>query len=303
MDIYCRNSGNGKSSSNLPMQIFLHKNGQQLGPFSEAKVAEMLKAGQVGATDPAWSEGMEKWTPLSTFPQFQSAACGLPPLPVSAPALPPLRKTEPLSTWSLVLGILSIVGCTFLAGIPAVICGHISLGRIKREPSLDGRGIAIAGLITGYISVLVLPFVIAVLAALALPAFINAKEKAKEAQMLSNMRQIEFVIQQAEADGVANTNPKLGFPADAKYTSAAEVKNMLVENNYLTAEDLNRLQFDRVSIGNVSVSDPPNTILLRAKSENGRSTITFLKDGSGQIERPGQPPFGQPPPRSPAFLE
>lgn len=285
------------------MQIFIHKNGQQLGPFPEAKIAEMLKAGQAAPTDPAWSEGMEKWQPLSTFAQFESCTAGPPPLPASAPALPTLRKTEPLSTWSLVLGILSLVGCSFLAGIPAVICGHVCLGRIKRDPSLDGRGTAIAGLITGYISVLVLPFVIAVLAALALPAVINAKEKAKEAQMLSNMRQIQFVMQQAEADGVANTNPKLGFPADAKYTSAAEVKNMLVENNYLTAEDLNRLQFDRVSIGNVSVSDPPDTILLQAKTENGRSTITFLKDGSGKIERPGRPPFGQPPPRSPAFLE
>lgn len=285
------------------MQIFIHKNGQQLGPFPEAKVAEMLKTGQVAPTDPAWSEGMEKWSPLSTFPQFQSAAGSPPPLPASTPAQPALSKTEPLSTWSLVLGILSLVGCSFLAGIPAVICGHVSLGRIKRDPSLDGKGTAIAGLITGYISVLVLPFVIAVLAALALPAVINAKEKAKEARMLSNMRQIALVMQQAEADGVADANRRLGFPADAKYTSAGEVKSMLVENKYLTDEDLKHLQFDRISIGNVSVSDPPDTILLQAKSEDGRSTITFLKDGSGKIVRPGQPPFGQPPPRSPAFLE
>ncbi len=285
------------------MQIFIHKNGQQLGPFPEAKVAEMLNAGQAAPTDPAWSEGMEKWQPLSTFAQFESGAAEPPPIPVSAPALPALRKTEPLSTWALVLGILSLVGCSFLAGIPAVICGHVGLGRIKRDPSLDGRGGAIAGLITGYISVLVLPFVIAVLAALALPAVINAKEKAKEALMLSNMRQIQLVMQQAEADGVADANRRLGFPADAKYTSAAEVKNMLIENKYLTEEELSRLQFDRISIGNVSVSDPPDTILLQAKSENGRATVTFLKDGSGKIERRGQPPFGQPPPRSPAFLE
>ncbi len=285
------------------MQIYLQKNGQQLGPFPDAKVAEMLQAGQAAPTDPAWTEGMEKWKPLSTFAQFESAVSGPPPLPASAPALPALRKTEPLSTWSLVLGILSLVGCSFLAGIPAVICGHVGLGRIKRDPSLDGRGTAIAGLITGYISVLVLPFVIAVLAALALPAVINAKEKAKEALMLSNMRQIQLVMQQAEADGVADANRRLGFPADAKYTSAAEVKNMLIENKYLTEEELSRLQFDRISIGNVSVSDPPDTILLQAKSENGRATVTFLKDGSGKIERRGQPPFGQPPPRSPAFLE
>jgi type II secretory pathway pseudopilin PulG len=286
------------------MQIFIHKNGQQLGPFPEAKVAEMLKDGQAAPTDPAWSEGMETWRPLSTFAQFRSATGVPPPVPEPAPAPPALRKTEPLSIWSLVLGILSIVGCAFggfLSAIPAVICGHIGLSRIKRDPSLDGKGMAITGLITGYFGLLV--FIPAILFAIALPALINAKVKAKEVQMLSNMRQIQAAMQQAEADGGSTANPKLGLPADAKFTSAAEVKNMLVENNYLTPEDLNRLQFDRILIGNVSVSDPPNTILLQAKSENGKSTITFLKDGSGKIVRSGQPPFGQSPLRSPAFLE
>lgn len=284
------------------MQIFINKMGNQLGPFSESQAAEMLKSGQVAGTDLAWSEGMETWKPLSSFMQFQSQAGGPPALPGQPPVLPSLRRTEPLSIWSLVLGIISLVGCGFLAGIPAVICGHIGLGRIKRDPALDGKGMAMTGLITGYISLLLVP-IFAVLAALALPAIIGAKEKAKEAQMLSVMRQIQLVMQQAAMDGEANANPKLGLPADAKYTSAAEVKNMLVENHYLSAEDLNHLHFDRISIGNVSVSDPPSTILLQAKSENGKSTITFLKDGSGKIVRSGQPPFGQPPPRSPAFLK
>lgn len=285
------------------MQIFIHKNGQQLGPFPEAKVAEMLKDGQAAPTDPAWSEGMEKWKPLSTFTQFRSATGVPPPVPESAPAPPALRKTEPLSIWSLVLGILSIVGCAFggfLSAIPAVICGHIGLSRIKRDPSLDGKGMAIAGLITGYLGLLV--FIPAILLGIALPALINAKEKAKSVQMLSNMRQIQVAMQQAAADGESTANPKLGLPADAKFTSAAEVKNMLAGNNYLTAEDLNRLQFDRISIGNVAASDSPDTVLLQARSDNGKSTISVLKDGSGRIERAGQPAIGQPPPRSPAFL-
>jgi general secretion pathway protein G len=36
--------------------------------------------------------------------------------------------------------------------LPAVICGHLSLSKIKKAPeTLGGRGLAIAGLITGYI--------------------------------------------------------------------------------------------------------------------------------------------------------
>ena len=271
------------------MQIFINKNGNQLGPFPESEVTGMLKSGQVAGTDLAWSEGMETWKPLSSFTQFQSQAGGPPALP----ALPSQRRTEPFSIWSLALGILSLVGCSLLAGIPAVICGHVGLGRINRDPSLDGKGIAVAGLITGYIGVLVLPFIIGILAALALPAIVTAKERAKEAQMLSNMRQIHVAIQMAESGG----------KSAGKFASKADLKKMLVENGYINANDLARLQFDKISIGNVVADDPPDTILLQAKSENGRSTITFLKDGSGIIKQTAQQPYGRPPPRSPAFLE
>jgi len=275
------------------MQIFINKNGQQLGPFSESQVAEMLKSGQAAGTDLAWSEGMETWKPLSSFVQLQLGLGGPPALPGQAPVLPPRRKTEPLSIWSLVLGVLSIAGCSLFAGIPAVICGHVGLGRIKRDPSLDGRGIAVAGLITGYISVLVLPFIVGIMAALALPAVVTAKAKAKDIQMLRTMRSIHLAMMQAEMDGKSS----------GKFASKADVKKTLVENSFLKAGDFERLQFDKISIGNVSAEDPPDTILLQAKSENGRSSIVVLKDGSGRIERVGQLSFGRPPPRTPAFLE
>ena len=276
------------------MQIFINKNGNQLGPFPESKVAEMLKSGQLAATDLAWSEGLETWKPLSSFAQLQSIAGGPPPLPGQPPALPSQRKTEPLSIWALALGIGSIVGCWiggFLAGLPAVICGHIGLSRIKRDPSLDGKGMALAGLITGYIGLLVIP--LAILPALAIPAITQAMERAKATQTLSNMRSIHLVLQQAEVDGKSS----------GKFGSKAELEKILVENNYIAAADLKRLQFDKISVGNVSAEDPADTILLQAKSENGRSTITFLKGGDGRITRPGQPAFGRPPPRRPAFLE
>lgn len=247
---------------------------------------------------------METWKPLSSFERLQSTAGGPPTLPGQAPAVPSQRRTEPLSIWSLVLGIISIVGCSvggFLAGIPAVICGHVGMSRIKRDPSLDGKGMALAGLITGYIGLLVLP--LAILVALAIPAIVSAKERAKMTQELSNMRQIHLAMQQAQLDGKTTGNPKTGFPADMKFTSAAQVKKMLIENNYLTADDLNRLQFDKISIGNVSSDDPADTILLQAKSKNGRAAIVFQKGGAGMITRAGQQPYGRPPPRTPAFLE
>lgn len=41
--------------------------------------------------------------------------------------------------------------CGFLSAIPGIICGHKATAQIKRDPSLDGKGFAIAGLVIGYL--------------------------------------------------------------------------------------------------------------------------------------------------------
>ena len=62
-------------------------------------------------------------------------------------------KTSVLAVWSLVLGVLGFLGFWFVTGIPAIICGHIAGSRIKRSTDgLQGKGLALAGLITGYLS-------------------------------------------------------------------------------------------------------------------------------------------------------
>jgi len=59
---------------------------------------------------------------------------------------PKLARTSGLAIASLVLVLaLGPVGC-----IPAIICGHLALRRISKEPTLQGRGLALAGLIIGY---------------------------------------------------------------------------------------------------------------------------------------------------------
>ncbi len=63
----------------------------------------------------------------------------------------------------MVLGIVSIFMnccccCGFLIAIPAVISGHMALHEIRRS-NYGGKGMALAGLWTGYLS-LMLPFVL-----------------------------------------------------------------------------------------------------------------------------------------------
>jgi type II secretory pathway pseudopilin PulG len=108
------------------------------------------------------------------------------------PAVP--KPSSGLSTTSLVLGILSLVMCSIFTGIPAVITGHIALSRAKGStPPSPNRGQAIAGLVMGYISIAFLVFVVpmlAVLAAIALPALAKAKSRAQDAACVANIKQI-----------------------------------------------------------------------------------------------------------------
>ena len=58
--------------------------------------------------------------------------------------------------WSMILGILSFVIFGPLSSVPAIICGHTAKSNInKSNGKLMGKGMANAGLILGYINILV----------------------------------------------------------------------------------------------------------------------------------------------------
>lgn len=109
-----------------------------------------------------------------------------PPIPPAAyPA--PQRKTAGLAIASLVLGILSLFCGTFITGIPAIILGIIALVRIGKTPALGGQGLAIAGLVTGGVgTVFITPIIVAIM----LPAFVGAREKAREVACANNVRML-----------------------------------------------------------------------------------------------------------------
>lgn len=118
-------------------------------------------------------------------------------------AIPPLTgnptspKTSALAIWSLVLGILSLVCFSIFAAIPGVICGHTALGRIKRSGgTLEGQGLAIAGLVTGYLGVLLAIVMIPLMLAIAIPNFVRARETAQRNFCINNLRQLEAAKQQ-----------------------------------------------------------------------------------------------------------
>jgi hypothetical protein len=77
---------------------------------------------------------------------------GLIPSVASQPAAEHVR-TSGLAVTSLVLGVIGLI-FSFL-GILAIILGAIAISQINREPDLEGRGLAIAGLVLGIIDIAV----------------------------------------------------------------------------------------------------------------------------------------------------
>lgn len=138
----------------------------QHGPVEENELRAMIASGGVGPQTLVWRDGMRDWVPLQSIPEF-----GLnQPVPYQAPYggnpyggapgyYPGIQvPTSGLAIASMVCGIAGYLTCYFVGilGIPAVICGHMAISRINSSPMpVAGRGMAIAGLILGYLGILI----------------------------------------------------------------------------------------------------------------------------------------------------
>ncbi len=74
------------------------------------------------------------------------------------PAYRPAARTSTLAVLSLVFGILTWCLLPFVGALVAVVCGHLARSEIRRSPPdapQDGDGMAVAGLVLGYVHLLV----------------------------------------------------------------------------------------------------------------------------------------------------
>ena len=87
------------------VDIFIHKDGRQSGPFPLVEVIEKASTGALSPSDLAWHEGIPSWVPLSEILQKNK--------PLSLPVPPPV----PFLATTSVPGLVSF-GIE-LAGFPA----------------------------------------------------------------------------------------------------------------------------------------------------------------------------------------
>jgi hypothetical protein len=82
------------------------------------------------------------------------------------PAYRPATSTSTLAVVSLVFGILSWCLLPFIGAIVAVICGHLARSEMRHAPEgtvIEGDGMAVAGLVLGYLHLTIAIIVITVM--------------------------------------------------------------------------------------------------------------------------------------------
>jgi hypothetical protein len=135
----------------------------QSGPVEEHELRALIASGGVGPETLVWRDGMKDWLPLQSVPELRGDAVS----PYQSPMAPgpgayvpgyyqPVAPTSGLAIASMVCGIVAIITCYFagLLGLPAVICGHLALSQINGSAlPMAGRGMAIAGLVLGYLGI------------------------------------------------------------------------------------------------------------------------------------------------------
>lgn len=150
----------------------------------------------------------------------------------SSPATAPQTSGKAIA--SLVCGIINI----FPLFIVAIILGHISLSEIKKSAGrLKGEGLAIAGLILGYLGIAAIPIIL-IMAAIAIPNLLRARIAANEASAAGFVRRIieaEVNYQTTHQDAgftchfseISSLDPRI--PSEPKYGYSFLLQNCMAE--------------------------------------------------------------------------
>ncbi len=210
----------------------------------------------------------------------------------SVPAAPlPPPETSGKAIASLILGFLSFI---FPAAIVAIILGHISRSEIKKsEGRLQGSGLALTGLIFGYLGVAVIPFLI--VAAIAIPNLLRARIAANEASAVASLRTINTA-----QSAYANEYSKEGFACSLNklgtFGKPASPENAGYIDDRLALGEKNGYRFE-LSCG----ADPSTYVVVaypmtadqsgvRAFCTNQSGVISYSKGGTAEsCLRDGEP--------------
>jgi len=184
------------------MYKIVGSDGKTYGPISLEQLKQWAVEGRVNPQTEVQTEGAADWKKAAEIPELAAlfpggallASSGPPPITTAASG----AQQSGLAVTSLVLGVLSLVCFGILTGVPAIICGHIARDRARRLPAqYGGAGLALAGLVLGYIATVV---TFLILPAMLLPALARAKDRAQRINCTNNLKQLGLAFKTWELD-------------------------------------------------------------------------------------------------------
>ena len=145
----------------------------------------------------------------------------------------------------------------------------------------------------------------AILAFLAWPTIRNALAKRDMTRTMNHARELYLASFHMATDGAAKSDPTLAWPGDYGATSLAEYCGRLVQNNYLKAEDVQRIfSAPDANCAATFTAGPPPALTITGKSAlkvykvkaGDPSTAIFAASSNYLYNTPlqaGSVPFGE----------
>ncbi|MEM7697030.1 MAG: DUF4190 domain-containing protein [Verrucomicrobiota bacterium] len=145
------------------MEWHYTETGGQQKSVSEDELRQLARSGLVSATTLVWNESMPEWQMASEiWPDWFASAANAPQRPAMVDAPAPIvvsgaprqapGDANACAIASLICGIVGLF-CTQLFSIAAVVTGHIALSQIRKSGVAANKGLAIAGLVLGYVGI------------------------------------------------------------------------------------------------------------------------------------------------------
>ncbi len=234
---------------------YLDSQQQVQGPVTLEQLSELHQNGILQDNSLVAPAGSVNWSNCASV--LTSAKNQIPPVP-PATGFRGEKKTSGLALASLILGLAGFL-CSCLTGLPALVCGILALNQIRKSPAMEGRGMAIAGISLGALSL--------VLLVLSLPAISTAIEKSKQVTELSYCHQVGLMLFAYASDHSGKYPDSLDVLADPK-------------NAGVDAQTLSKLLYKpgtreyrwKLTPG-LSTSSPPDTVLLQSADSLGSGRL------------------------------
>jgi len=283
---------------------------KEYGPVSADVVRQWIAERRADGHTLVQAAGTSVWKPLAEFPEFAAALASgpTPPMPpTSGPPSPPRPPmpgqmlpggppgTSGMAIASLVLGVVGL--CTIVPSLVGLPLGIISLMKIKGSGGrLEGQGLAIAGIVTSAVSLLMIPM----FAGMMLPALAKAKQRAQTINCVNQVKQIALGVRL-----YANDNKDTLPPADRwcdsiqSYVAGAQTFRCKAD----TSGQRCSFAFNKKVAGKREADVDPRTVLLfeveggsgwnesggpelmMPRSRHGQTVVVGFADGSVQQMR------------------